>query len=85
MMNPICKQSLDASFSQVKQCHSNNSHQAGSHQVFKSLLPHRFLEPPLVGDSWNVDDELSNFVPWRVAVASAILMNHDAKFMQHEM
>ena len=32
-------------------------------QVFKSLLPHRFREPPLIGEAWNVDDELNNFAP----------------------
>ena len=33
-----------------------------SSQVFKSLLPHRFLDPPLIGEAWNVDTELANFV-----------------------
>lgn len=44
-------------------------------QVFKSLLPHRFLEPPLVGDSWNVDDELSNFVLFFRHVNSTLMGN----------
>ena len=33
-------------------------------QVFKSLLPHRFLEPPLIGEAWNVDEELNHFAAW---------------------
>ncbi|CAK9076135.1 unnamed protein product [Durusdinium trenchii] len=44
-------------------------------QVFKSLLPHRFHDPSLVGESWNVDEELGNFVLFFRHVNSTLMSN----------
>ncbi|CAE7714679.1 unnamed protein product, partial [Symbiodinium pilosum] len=47
----------------------------GQIQVFKSLLPHRFLDPPLIGEAWNVDTELANFVEFFRTVYGTLMSN----------
>eukprot|EP00913_Durusdinium_trenchii_P012672 g11899.t1 len=50
-------------------------------QVFKSLLPHRFHDPSLVGESWNVDEELGNFVLFFRHVNSTLMSNWRAEIL----
>jgi len=47
----------------------------GQVQVFKSLLPHRFLDPPVIGDVWNVDTELAGFVELFKTVYLTLMSN----------